>query len=68
MALTIKQLIEKLEQVENKLGEAYIETHGSLLSVDRIFLHKIEDDIIMVSDIGSAHCYCDNCKKVETEL
>lgn len=68
MALTVKQLIEKLEQVENKLGEIYIETYDSLLSVDRIFLDKIEDDIIMVSDIGSEHCDCDVCKEVETEL
>ena len=67
MALTIRGLIEKLEQVENKLGIVYFETSDSLLSVDRVILDE-NDDVVLVNDIDSGHCDCERCKELETEL
>ncbi|QGT52704.1 hypothetical protein KMC96_gp14 [Lactococcus phage CHPC122] len=67
MALTIKQLIEKLEKVENKFGDVYIEFPGEFLSVDTVLLDN-EGDITLISKVGSHHCDCQKCKTNETEL
>lgn len=67
MALTIKQLIEKLEKVENKSGDVYVEFPGEFLSVDTVLLDN-EGDVTLISDIGSHHCDCQKCKTSETEL
>lgn len=67
MALTIKQLIEKLEKVENKSVDVYFETPYSLLSVDRVILDE-DYEVVLVNDVGSDHCDCERCKELETEL
>lgn len=38
MALTVKQLIEKLERVEDKTGDVFIEFPSEFLSVDTVLL------------------------------
>ncbi len=45
MALTIKQLIEKLEQVENKNKDVFFETIDSYFSIDLVFIDKDKDII-----------------------
>lgn len=67
MTLTIKQLIEKLEKVEDKSGDVYIEFPGDFLSVDRVLL-AIEGDVTLVNEIASHHCNCEYCNELETEL
>lgn len=67
MALTIKQLIEKLEKVEDKRGDVYIEFPAEFLTVDTVLLDN-EGDITLVSEVGSQHCLCTKCKVNETEL
>lgn len=67
MALTVKELIEKLEQVENKLGDVFIEFPDDFLRVDFVFLDN-EGDIILSNEINSHHCLCDKCKTNETKL
>lgn len=67
MALTIKQLIEKLEKVENKSTDVYIEFPGDFLSVDKVLLDS-ESDIILVNEIESHHCLCTKCHMNEMEL
>lgn len=67
MALTVKQLIEKLEKVEDKTVDTYFETSDSIFSVDRVILDE-DNEILFVSDIGSHHCLCDECKANETKL
>lgn len=68
MALTVKGLIEKLEQLENKSVDVYFETPDSLLSVDRVILDDMDYDVVLVNDIDSGHCDCERCKELETEL
>ena len=67
MALTIKQLIKKLEKVEDKSGDVFIEMPGDFLSVDFVFLDN-DGDIILSNAINSHHCLCDKCKENETKL
>jgi hypothetical protein len=67
MALTIKQLIEKLEKVENKFGDVYIEFPSEFLSVDTVLLDN-EGDITLINEMASHHCECQKCKTSETEL
>lgn len=67
MALTVKGLIEKLEQVENKFGDVFIEFPDDFLSVDFVFLDN-DGDIILSNAINSHHCLCDKCKADETKL
>lgn len=67
MALTVKQLIEKLEKVENKNKDVYFETPGVLLTVDRVVLDE-DYDVGLVNDDDSEHCDCERCKELETEL
>ena len=67
MALTIKQLIENLEQVEDKTGDVFIEFPGEFLTVDTVLLDNA-GDITLVSEVGSLHCPCPKCKTSETEL
>lgn len=67
MALTVRELIGKLEQVKNKSGYVLLETPDSLLSVDSVFLDE-EGDIILSNDIESEHCDCEECKENETKL
>lgn len=67
MALTVKGLIEKLEKVENKFGDVYIEFPSEFLTVDTVLLDN-EGDITLISEVGSHHCECQKCKTNETEL
>ena len=67
MALTIKQLMEKLEKVEDKSTDVFIELPISFLSVDSVFLDEV-GDVILSNDAESEHCYCEDCKADETEL
>ncbi len=67
MALTVKQLIEKLEKVEDKITNVFIELPISFLSVDSVFLDEV-GDVILSNDAESEHCYCEDCKKTETKL
>lgn len=67
MALTVRGLIEKLEQVENKFGDVYIEFPSEFLTVDTVLLDN-EGDITLVSEVGSHHCECQKCKTNETKL
>lgn len=45
MELTVKELIEKLEKVENKNKSVFFETVDSFLSVDLVFIDENEDII-----------------------
>lgn len=45
MELTVKELIEKLEKVENKNKSVFFETVDSFLSVDLVFIGEDEDII-----------------------
>ena len=67
MALTVKQLIEKLEKVENKNKDVFFETPDSLLCVGRVVLDE-DYDVALVNDVDSEHCDCEVCKELETEL
>lgn len=67
MALTIKQLIEKLEKVENEFGDVFIEFPSESLSVDTVLLDN-EGDITLINEMASHHCDCQKCKTSETEL
>lgn len=67
MALTVRGLIEKLEKVEDKSGDVFIEMPDDFLSVDFVFLDN-EGDIILSNAINSHHCLCDKCKENETKL
>lgn len=67
MALTVRELIEKLEKVENKTSDVYLEFPGEFLSVDTVLLDN-EGDVTLVSDISSCHCTCQQCIISETKL
>lgn len=67
MELTVKQLIEKLEKVENKNADVYFEMPRDCLSVDLVILDS-EGDVTLSNAIGSNHCFCDKCKQFETKL
>lgn len=67
MALTVKELIEKLEKVEDKKAEVFMEFPDNFLSVDFVILDS-EDDVILTNMIESHHCLCDECKANETKL
>lgn len=67
MALTVRGLIEKLEQVENKFGDVYIEFPSEFLTVDTVLLDN-EGDITLINEMASHHCNCQKCKTSETEL
>lgn len=45
MELTVKELIEKLEKVEDKNRGVFFETVDSFLSVDLVFIDEDEDII-----------------------
>lgn len=65
MALTIKQLIEKLERVEDKTRDVFIEFPSEFLSVDTVLLDN-EGDITLINEMASHHCDCQKCKTSET--
>lgn len=67
MALTVRGLIEKLEKVEDKSTDVFIELPISFLSVDRVVLDE-DYDVVLVNDVDSEHCDCEVCKELETEL
>ena len=67
MELTVKELIEKLEKVENKFGDVFIEFPSEFLSVDTVLLDN-EGDITLINEMASHHCDCQKCKTSETEL
>lgn len=67
MALTVRGLIEKLEKVENKSTDVFIELPIAFLSVDSVFLDE-DGDIILSNDAESEHCNCEDCKENETKL
>lgn len=67
MALTIKQLIEKLEKVEDKEKDVYFETPDNFWSIDHVFFDEGED-IIFTNDIKSEHCECEYCNEHVKEI
>lgn len=67
MALTVKQLIDKLYMVEDKNVNIFFETPITFHSVDRVFLDE-EGEIILSNIAESEHCDCEYCKENETEL
>nr|DAO42007.1 MAG TPA: hypothetical protein [Caudoviricetes sp.] len=67
MALTVKQLIDKLYMVEDKNKDVYFETPISFVSIDRVFIDE-EGEIILNNVAESAHCECDNCNENVIEL
>lgn len=67
MALTVKQLIEKLEQIEDKNKDVFFETPISFVSIDRVYIDE-EKEIILNNIAESEHCECDNCNKNVIEL
>ena len=46
MELTVKELIEKLERVENKNKKVFFETIESFFSIDLVFIDKDKDIIL----------------------
>lgn len=67
MALTIKQLIEKLESVRNTNKDIFFETPNSFLSVDLVFID--EDNEIILSNVAeSEHCDCEYCNEHVKEI
>lgn len=67
MALTVRGLIEKLEKVENKSTDVFIELPIAFLSVDSVFLDE-DGDIILSNNAESEHCNCEYCKENKTKL
>lgn len=67
MALTVRGLIEKLEKVEDKSTDVFIELPISFLSVDSVFLDEV-GDVILSNNAESEHCNCEDCKSNETKL
>lgn len=67
MALTVRGLIEKLEKVEDKSTDVFIELPTAFLSVDSVFLDE-DGDIILSNDVESEHCDCEICKENEIKL
>ena len=67
MELTVKELIEKLEKVENKNKSVFFETVDSFLSVDHVILDE-NYDVILVNGVASEHCDCERCEELEAEL
>ena len=67
MALTVRGLIEKLERVEDKTGDVFIEFPSEFLSVDTVLLDN-EGDITLINEMASHHCDCQKCQTSETEL
>lgn len=68
MTLTVKQLIEKLEKVEDKGRFVLYETPVAFRSVDRVFLDKRDGDIILTNIADSEHCDCEACEEDFMEL
>ena len=60
MELTVKELIEKLEKVENKNKSVFFETVDSFLSVDLVFIDEDEDiifsNVTELDDETRNHC------------
>ena len=67
MALTVRGLIEKLEKVEDKSTDVFIELPTAFLSVDSAFLDEV-GDVILSNNAESEHCSCEMCKENETKL
>lgn len=67
MALTVKQLIDKLYMVEDKSVNVFFETPVSFVSIDRIFIDE-EGEVILNNIAESEHCECDNCNENVKEL
>ena len=67
MALTVRGLIEKLEKVEDKSTDVFIELPFAFLSVDSVFLDE-ENDVILSNNAESEHCNCERCKERVAKL
>lgn len=64
MELTVKELIEKLEKVEDKNRSVFFETDDYFLSVDLVFLDE-DEDIIIFSNVGELDDETrDQCKEI----
>ena len=64
MALTVRGLIEKIEKVEDKSGDVFIELQSEFLSVDTVFLDK-SGDVTLVSEVGATVAIAKNVKQVK---
>ena len=67
MALTIQQLIEKLQKVEDKSKEVFFECPAEFYSIDVAYLDE-DKDVILYNKMFSSVCDCENCKEAKTEL
>lgn len=64
MELTVKELIEKLEKVEDKNRSVFFETDDYFLSVDLVFLDE-DEDIIIFSNVEELDDETrDQCKEI----
>lgn len=64
MELTVKELIEKLEKVEDKNRGVFFETDDYFLSVDLVFLDE-DEDIIIFSNVEELDDETrDQCKEI----
>lgn len=67
MALTVKQLIKKLEAVKNKDKDIFFETPYSFLSVDLVFIDE-DNELILSNNAESEHCDCEYCNEHVKEI
>jgi hypothetical protein len=67
MALTIQQLIEKLQKVEDKSKDIYFECPEDFYSVDGVYLDG-QGDIALYNHMYSDVCRCEDCKQRLKEL
>lgn len=67
MALTVKQLIDKLYMVEDKSVNVFFETPVSFVSIDKLYIDE-EGEIILNNIAESAHCECEDCNENVKEL
>lgn len=67
MALTIRQLIEKLEKAEDKSKNVYFESPDDFHRVDGVYLYG-KGDIALYNNMYHDVCRCEDCKKRSKEL
>lgn len=67
MALTVEQLIEKLQKLEDKSKEVFFENPNDLYSADGIYLDA-HGDLVIYNLMYSDVCRCENCQERLKEL
>lgn len=67
MALTVKQLIEKLQTVKNQETLVLYETPEDINSVDRAYIDGL-GYVVLYNLTESCVCDCEHCKETNKEL